>query len=295
MPDTARPYGDRHIILSDFAGERLAQAYRERAERHARELDAYRREMMDLVAIADAQKKKIAAAWANWRFFEWLKLKLALRRFYRQPAPLRPDPAPPDDEEIRWRVGQEGEERIVAALFAVIPQDWLLVSGYKNAAGETDLLIVSPHGLMAIEVKNYSGQISCVGNDWRAEKQTRGGLVTKRIQDKGGRPPNHQVNAVADRLEQFLAKMAPGMTVGKIRRGVVFPHPNAVITQIQEPRVNLVCKPEYFTPELFARLLPPRETPLDVRKVLALIRRDHATPVSPARVFGVVRARLCRV
>jgi hypothetical protein len=70
MPDTAHPYGDRHIILSDFAGDRLAQARKERAKRHAQDPDAYRREMMDLVAIADAQEKKIAAAWANWRFFE---------------------------------------------------------------------------------------------------------------------------------------------------------------------------------------------------------------------------------
>jgi hypothetical protein len=276
MSDTTCLHGGRYIVLSDFAGENLARAQEERVACHAQDLAAYQRKMTALVAIADAREKEIAAAWANWRFLEWLRLKLALRRFYRQPAPLRPEMSLPDDTEARMMAGQEGERRIITALFAVIPPDLLLVSGYRNAAGETDILIVSPHGLMAIEVKNYSGQISCVGDDWRAGKRVHGSLVMKPIQDRGGRPPNHQVNAVANHLEKFFAKMAPGMLIGKVRRGVIFPHPNAVITHVQDPSVHLVCKPEYFTPELFTRLLPPRRAPLDVQKVLALIRRDHA-------------------
>jgi hypothetical protein len=266
----------RHIVLSDFADEKIARGHSERQTAFTQDWSAYNRRMLSLIASAEAQAKKIVEARTHWRFWEWWKRKRALRAFYQQPAPRRPTFAPPSEEEIRWRIGQEGESRILTAILEVTPPVWVLVTGYMNAAGETDILIVSPGGVAAIEVKNYSGQISCVGDEWRAEKMVRGVLQTKPIQDKGGRPPNHQVNAVAERLEQFFARHAPSLEIGRVRRGVVFSHPRAIITTVERPSVNLVCVPAYFTPELFHRLLPERAKPLDTQQVVNLIRRDHA-------------------
>jgi hypothetical protein len=181
----------------------------------------------------------------------------------------------PTVDEARFQAGFQGEERVLQALFAIIPQDWHVVSGYVNMAGETDFVLVTPNGLMAIEVKSYSGNIYCLENTWFARKSVGKRWIDKPIQDQGGRPPNQQVNAVADKLEMCFAKLAPDLGIGLVKRVVVFAALNARLVKFQNPGVNMICTPAHFTQERFMGLLPPREKPLNTIRMLEIIQRDH--------------------
>jgi len=266
---------NRLHVLSSFADDQIALAKHERESAFCLAQQAYQNHMARRQAEWANLKAQSVSAWKQRRILSWLNRVWVMLCFCLRDRPSHPRMARTTDEEFRFRAGQEGEKRVLRALFAAMPSDWHVVSGYCNLAGETDFVLLTPNGMMVVEVKSYSGEIRCIGNVWTAGKRIRGQWHEKPIRDGGGRAPNQQVNAVADGLASCFGKIAPGLGVGKVLRAVIFASQNARIVRIEHPGVNLVCAPEHLTQERLRRLFPPKSTPLDTGKLLEIIQRDH--------------------
>ena len=79
----------------------------------------------------------------------------------------------------RHHRGAEGEQAVIAAL-RVLPDGYtcitnFVVPGTRN--GDTDLLVIGPHGVAVVEVKSYTGHFACQGDIWY------------QIRDDGSRQP----------------------------------------------------------------------------------------------------------
>jgi len=266
------PFGARHIILSDFAGEQIARAQSAREEIYSREMVGYKQELVRLNDALNERIDQARIAWKSSQYFKWLKLRLSIMFFRSIHWIERPVRLDADQDEQKWTFGKQGEEQVIQTLFSVMPQDWVVVSGYHSRAGEADILIVAPNGLMVLEVKNIGGEIACNGNHWASRKRNK---EIRRLQDRGGRSPGQQASAVADRIGNLFARVAPGLDVGRVRRGVVFAAPTSIIRRCENVDVNLICTTRNLTPALMEKLFPPRERPLNVPMVLERITMDH--------------------
>jgi len=267
---------NRLHILSSFASGKLADLRQAREDDFRLKQDAHQQKQARRQAEWTAQKAQCAAAWKKRQFRPLLADFWGLLRLSFKGSIYPPQLAPPSDEEGVLQAGLEGEDRVLHALFAAIPENWHVVSGYRNNKGETDFILVAPNGLMTIEVKSYSGLICCQGDDWFALNRARGGGIGKKtIQDNGGRSPNQQVNAIADSLEEYLRKFDSSLDVGRVKRAVVFAARNSAIYQVRQPGVDLVCTADSLSQGLLLDFLPPRKSPLDAEKLLKMIKRDH--------------------
>lgn len=266
---------NRLHVLSAFASDQLDALKQARMDDFRLRQGEYQQEQANKEAEWTTRKTQCATAWKERRFLSlpgklWGLFLLSLEG--SAPPPILT--APSVEENIR-QAGLDGEVRVQHKLFAVIPESWEVISGYHNSKGETDFILVTPNGLMVIEVKSYSGWICCLGDDWFALKPVRGGWIKNPIQDGGRRSPNQQVNAVADSLEGYFVKFGPNLGVGRVKRAVVFAAQNSGIHQVEQPGVELVCTLDSLTQECLLDVLPPRESPLDIGKLLKMIKKDH--------------------
>ena len=66
-----------------------------------------------------------------------------------------------------WSVGKRGEMEISEALRS-LPDDYVLLNDLMlpDGKGNVDHLVMGPNGLFAIETKNYSTYVKCLGDEW---------------------------------------------------------------------------------------------------------------------------------
>jgi Nuclease-related domain len=142
------------------------------------------------------------------------------------------------DREAILAAGVAGELSAETALGRVFGDDWVMLRGYRNHAGEIDQLLLGPRGLIAIEVKNLNATVHCDGDHWRADKYDKyGHLVDQRpVADRGGRSPARQINETADALEQFLHSRGHPLP---IQRVVLLTHPRSRIGNIRNAGVRI--------------------------------------------------------
>src|SRR5699024_10943590 len=227
--------------LSDHAGDMARRARGEREAQHDRAMAEYRaalaarsRRVGELRAQTVAARR--AGQWRAWLQHCRSRLKHALSA-----APKKPRMPGRSEEEVRWSTGAAGEQRVEQILAAALDDGWILINGYRNRNGEVDQLLVSAHGLLAIEIKYMSGIIHCLDGAWTREKVGgRGGLQGQNwpIMDRGGRSPGDQVNSVAGRLQRFLRRR--DMDV-RIARAVVLAHPNARLGHMEQHGLDLIA------------------------------------------------------
>jgi len=108
----------------------------------------------------------------------------------------------------------------------------IAISGYCNDKGEIDLIVLSPWGLVAIEVKNIAGYVYNRGHEWfRDRYDARGNRCHHpiSIHDAGGRGPAQQLSEPTKALETYLAANSCRTPV---RRAIVLAHPHAVVGDI---------------------------------------------------------------
>lgn len=168
--------------------------------------------------------------------------------------------------------GVEGENALVEAL-ASLPDDWLMFRGYRNRSGETDSLLVGPHGLWAVEVKAYSVQLHVDGDKWWFERFDRSGKLvdTAWAVDARGRSWARQVNEVARSLENWLARNDRPV---QVRTAVMLLHSRAGIGECRDAEVDVVGT----DPDVLLDAIVAGEPKLDDGErsaIEALIRRDH--------------------
>ncbi|MFG1923302.1 nuclease-related domain-containing protein [Cryptosporangium sp. NPDC048952] len=168
--------------------------------------------------------------------------------------------------------GNLGEDRVALALSA-LPDEWTLLRGYRNRRGETDGVLVGPHGIWAIEAKFRNVHLHVDGEHWWYDKYDRYGNVVERARavDGGGRTWAEQVNAVAGDLRQWLRRNNVEATV---RTAVVLTHNRSVIAHCVRPTVDLVTNDPVH---LLAAVQDSRiQLPEAVcSRAVQLIHRDH--------------------
>ena len=67
-----------------------------------------------------------------------------------------------------WARGRNGESQVLTAL-RNLPDNYTAVSNWKlpdTKNGDVDLLILGPHGVLVIEVKNFGAQYECDNDVW---------------------------------------------------------------------------------------------------------------------------------
>lgn len=100
-----------------------------------------------------------------------------------------------------WFKGNEGE-RIVRRALEPLNNNYYLINGIviQGNRGDIDHIVIGPNGIFVLETKNYSGEISCIGDKWKRQKVGRGGTP---YDIKIGSPSN-QVKRNAKMLKDLL-------------------------------------------------------------------------------------------
>ncbi|HET9897581.1 MAG TPA: nuclease-related domain-containing protein [Streptosporangiaceae bacterium] len=198
----------RVVQLSDHPSDLLKRSRQRVSKEQQRELQRYD----NALARHQAELKRLVSARDTARtsrhWLAWIRGMFAVRRARRM-APVQPRFAnAASEEEAILMAGIKGEQSVADALGRSLNDDWVLFRGYHNPRGEIDHVLLGPRGLVAIEVKNISGVVSCDGDRWWVDKYDRFGNRKERedLLDRGRRPrsPSMQLNEPADLLEDFL-------------------------------------------------------------------------------------------
>jgi hypothetical protein len=176
---------------------------------------------------------------AERRWLAPLRGVLAVRRVQRQVPPPPARASVPSDREEARAAGARGEQATAAALAEALGDEWVLLRGYRNRRGEIDHLVLGPGGLLAIEVKNRNGVISCTGDQWwitRYDKYSNRVKAPEPLTEGGDRSPSEQLNQPADELAAFLGSRGHPVAIERI---VWFTHPRARVGTCTSPTVRI--------------------------------------------------------
>jgi hypothetical protein len=259
--------------LSDHAGEMLRQT----EGQHNRALHA---EGVANTALVTARGKLKAASRRKSIVHRLLKVETdpeqeARLSMYRASRAL--DQATAERRALAKQVQQQsagvaGENALASAL-AVLPDDWVMLRGYRNRRGETDHLLIGPRGLWAIEVKAYHARLHVHGDRWWFERLDRWGNVVDRqpATDRSGRTWARQVNEVANDLARALERARHRIT---INRAVMLLHERASLGRCRNPNVDLVST----SPHQLLQVMHEQPTQLSsatCRSIVQAVRDDH--------------------
>lgn len=168
--------------------------------------------------------------------------------------------------------GVLGENKLAWAL-SVLPDEWVMLRGYRNKRGETDHVLVGPQGLWVVEVKYRQVRLNVDGDTWWYEKlDSRGNVVnTGWAVDGGGRSWASQVNDVANNLIAWLVRNGHQI---RVDTAVMLMHDYALIGKVANLKVSLLAnRPEHLLNELARR--PWTLSQQSCEEIVGLIRRDH--------------------
>lgn len=264
------------LTLSDHVASQQNKASEQRNSDYAAALQKHQALCEERRQRGAALRAHFSASLRQKRLFAVIGGAFRLFAYLFEGKPRLPVKAGASREEVVWMAGGEGEQRVSNVLARRLSDDWTLISGYRNAGGEIDQLLVSRAGVLAVEIKTLNGRIYCEGDRWWRDKYDKYGNCVERsvpIVDKGGRAPSAQVNASADRLETFLSKRGISL---RVSRAVVLAHDSSEIGLMRGLTIDYVTTLKRIDSiDLFKSsrmvLAPPQ-----VDEVISLIRQDHS-------------------
>jgi Nuclease-related domain len=214
-----------HVLeLSNHPRALLAKAAAPRLAAEAEAKEKWQRAKAGREQRIEQLRDERAQARTTLRPDRWLLAVLKHAAVLLSGAPPAPRPLMPSDDEHAKAAGVQGEDGVLLALCERLGEDWQALSGYRNRAGEIDLVLLGPRGVFALEVKNNNATVVCDGDSWFYEQYDKYGNPVKEgtISDKQGRSPSQQLNEPADQLASVLAPSCPGLWIKRI---VVLCHP----------------------------------------------------------------------
>lgn len=264
----------RNEYLSDFVGDSLREAQRFRIDARADLERCQDRTSEAVLELQLAQRRK--PLWKRLLSVQSIEERAAAEQveeaeWQEARARARWEKSKPDVD--RTSAGVRGEVALVSRL-AVLPDEWLSLRGYKNGRGETDVVLVGPGGVWAIEVKNLSRiRLRADGEAWFYDKlDSNGNIVgTYPAIDDGGRFWGRQVGEVAGELARWLAHNDYPIPV---RTAVMLMDESSRILRCNNPGVDLLS----VDPRKLLKVIEDRATPLDpgtCDAIAGLVRRDH--------------------
>jgi hypothetical protein len=262
------------IELSNHPRDLLAEAAAPRLAAEAQAKQDWQRACEVRAQRIEALRAKRAQARSALRIWSWLRaaVKLAFLEVPGVPAP--PRALWRSHEEHARAAGVEGEDGVVACLDERLGEEWHALRGYRNSRGEIDLLLLGPHGVFAIEIKNNNATVICHGDRWLYEKYDKYGnqVGEGELSDRRGRSPSEQLNQPTDRLASVLAARWPQLWVERI---VVLCHPRARVDIDRSSQFTVaVANNVDFVLELIARS-QARIGAMEVAEIEASILADH--------------------
>lgn len=228
----------RVVELSNHPDAMLREARQHRAPgRAGRRSAAGAASARHQAQLTEARAHRDGARAAR-QWLAWVRGVLAVWRVHRSAPAHSATPGRRSDREAVLQAGVAGEQSAETALGRVFGDDWVMLRGYRNRAGEIDQLLLGPRGLVAIEVKHLNATVHCDDDHWRADKYDKyGNLVDQHpITDRGGRSPGRQLNEPADALEQLLHSRGHPVP---IQRVVLLTHPRSRIGNCRNPDVHI--------------------------------------------------------
>ena len=264
----------RTLTLSDHTADKASAAAATREAAYVADTNAYRSALASREAHLRSLRNAVGITWCNREIFSTLASLIRLGLAHLSGKPRPPVRRAAERDEIVWASGNEGERK-VAAYLSRLPDEWILVSGYRNAKGEIDQVLLGPRGVFAIEIKFINGVVHCDGDRWWSDKYDRyGNLVetNKPLADKRGRGPSKQLNDSADLLQSFLAKR---VDVSRVHRAVVLSHDSSRLGELRNITIDAVATIDAFDLDRLFSRSPINLDSQAVGRVLQAIRKDH--------------------
>lgn len=133
---------------------------------------------------------------------------------------------------------KSGAQHAVKMLSAELGDDWILVRGYQNSAGEIGQLLVGTHGVVALTSLSLDATVRWHGDKWHACRLDKHyqSLGEVSLDDHAGRSPSAQLNHAAGELEKFLKSAGMKITV---LRAVLLNHFNSRVEESNRPTVQI--------------------------------------------------------
>lgn len=264
----------KSLTLSDHTHDKLRQAADARQ-------NAYAKAVSHFESVQGERERLKRERWRllrqKWKSRDWWGVLMRTGALIFGPTPKLP-PQPrlrkADDSENIWVAGREGEQSVAAYLGMALSDEWTLVSGYKNAKGEVDQLLVGPPGVFALEIKHINGEVHVCGDRWRRDKFDRYGNLVERdlpIADKRGRSPSQQINQAVDLLQMQLTRR---LGEGRVRRAVVLSHEGSELGSLVDLTIDaVVVLNDWEHHNFFGGEAVLAQD--DVLRVIEVIRKDH--------------------
>jgi len=86
--------------------------------------------------------------------------------------------------------GWEGEKQVAKLLTNKLNDDYYILNGLylQGGGGDIDHIVLGPNGVFVLETKNWSGSISCSGDEWqRTGKRNFSGSPSRQVKRNGAK------------------------------------------------------------------------------------------------------------
>ncbi len=95
-----------------------------------------------------------------------------------------------------FRGGLEGERQVTKMLKAKLRDDYFLINDayFRDGGGDIDHIVLGPNGLFVVETKNWSGKVTCQGDNWQRDRNHK----------KNTANPSKQAKRNASRLRNLI-------------------------------------------------------------------------------------------
>jgi hypothetical protein len=134
-----------------------------------------------------------------------------------------------------FRGGWEGEKQVVKLLTDKLNDDYYILNDLylPNGGGDIDHIILGHNGVFVLETKNWSGSISCNGDEWqRAGKRNFSGS------------PSRQVKRNAAKIKQIIDNSQNLRSLGIWVEGIVVLTNNHATLHLNNPTVSILKLPQ---------------------------------------------------
>jgi hypothetical protein len=131
--------------------------------------------------------------------------------------------------------GWEGEKQVAKLLTKKLNDDYYILNGLylSGGGGDIDHIVLGPNGIFVLETKNWSGSISCSGDEWqRRGKRNYSGS------------PSRQVKRNVAKIKQIIDNNSNLRSLGiRVERIVVLTNNHATL-DLNSPTVPILKLPQ---------------------------------------------------
>jgi len=134
-----------------------------------------------------------------------------------------------------YNAGWEGEKQVSKLLNSKLSDDYFLINDLylHDGGGDIDHVVLGPTGIFVLETKNWSGDITCIGDEWQR--------VGKRS-FKGS--PSLQVKKNAAKIKRIIYSSQAFRSLGIGVEGIVVFTNNHATLHLNNPTVLILTLPQ---------------------------------------------------